>query len=267
MVAVVRRLPLAAFFALAFGLSLVALLVIGLPRIDATTPSGASFVMFPIMVVGVGATGVALTAITGGRQGLSDLRSRVVRWRLGAWYLALLIPPGVMLFVLAVLSLAISRYYVPGLLVFGFAAGILAGFCEELGWTGFAFPRMWMRLGAFAAALSLGGLWGLWHFPVVDSLGAASPHGRYWVQFFLSFVVLLVAVRVLISWLYIHTGSVLIAQLFHASFTGSLVLFSPPHVSPAQEAGWYLLYALTFWLVVTVVLISQGADLGKQPAD
>jgi hypothetical protein len=43
------------------------------------------------------------------------------------------------------------------------------------------------------------------------------------------------AMRVLISWLYINTKSVLIAQLMHIGSTGSLVIFSPPAVSASQE--------------------------------
>jgi threonine/homoserine/homoserine lactone efflux protein len=49
-------------------------------------------------------------------------------------------------------------------------------------------------------------LWGLWHLPVVDSLGAASPHGSWWPEFFAAFIAVLAAIRVLIAWTYEHTG-------------------------------------------------------------
>jgi membrane protease YdiL (CAAX protease family) len=260
---VARRFPLAVFFGVAFGLSIIALLVIGLPRLSSAAPSTTSLVMFPIMVIGVGLTGIALTAVVDGRQGISDLRGRTTRWRLGSWYLTLLVPPLAMLLVLATLSLTVSPRFAPGFLIFGLAAGLFAGFCEELGWTGFAFPRMRAQLGGLGAALLLGVLWGLWHLPVVDSLGAASPHGRYWAEFFLAFASLLVPIRVMICWLYVQTGSILLTQLFHASFTGSVVLFSPPHVAAAQEAGWYLAYAFVLWLVVLVILIKEGPGLGR----
>lgn len=57
----------------------------------------------------------------------------------------------------------------------------------------------------------LGVVWGLWHAPVVDYLGAAAPHGVYWVPFFLTFVAMVMAVRVLIGWIYSNTGSILLA--------------------------------------------------------
>ncbi len=46
------------------------------------------------------------------------------------------------------------------------------------------------------------------------------------------------AMRVLIAWTYSNTNSVLLAQLLHASSTGSLAVFSP-HVTAAQESLWY----------------------------
>jgi hypothetical protein len=66
------------------------------------------------------------------------------------------------------------------------------------------------------------------------------------------------AMRVLISWLYINTKSVLIAQLMHISSTGSLVTFSPPAVSASQEVLWYSLYGVALWLVVLVVVKKFG---------
>jgi hypothetical protein len=68
------------------------------------------------------------------------------------------------------------------------------------------------------------------------------------------------AMRVLIAWFYERTQSVALAQLIHISSTGSLVVFSPSAVSPAQEATWYVLYAAVLWLLILLlVLISPVA--------
>ena len=142
-------------------------------------------------------------------------------------------------------------------LLAGIAAGALAGFCEELGWIGFAYPRMRARFGWLPAALLLGALWGLWHLPVVDSLCAASPHGRYWPECFAAFIAVLAAIRVLIAWTYVHTGSLRMAQLLHASSTGFLVILSAPRVAPAQEAFWYFLYAAALWAIVITAVSLQ----------
>jgi uncharacterized protein len=262
----VRRFPLACYFALVYAVSALALVVIGPPRLSGSAAFPvASLVMFPVMVVCVALVGVALTAATGGRAGLRDLRSRLTRLR-ARWLLVVLIPPVAILAVLELFRAVAGPSFTPGFLAFGIAAGVLAGFFEEIGWTGFAYPRMRTRFGALGGALLLGLLWGVWHLPVVDSLGAASPHGMALPAFFASFVAVLTALRALIAWVYTNTGSVLMAQLLHASSTGFLVVLSAPRVTPAQEALWYLGYAVVLWAVVAVVVARWSPTLTGRPA-
>jgi len=102
---------------------------------------------------------------------------------------------------------------------------------------------------------------GAWHIPVIDYLGTSTPHGAYWFPFFLAFTAAMTAMRVLIAWIYSNTNSVLVAQLLHASSTGSLVVFSPGRVTAAQESLWYAVYAAALWLVVAIVLATFGKRL------
>jgi len=164
------------------------------------------------------------------------------------WYAALLIPPGLILTILLGLETFVSRVYAPNRFLVGLAFGIPAGFLEEIGWMGFAFPRMRQNSPALRAAVLLGLLWGLWHLPVINFLGTAVPHGAYWFPFFMAFAVAMTAMRVLIAWLYSNTKSVLLCQMMHAISTGSLVIFSPLGVSAAQEAFWYTVYAAALWV-------------------
>jgi membrane protease YdiL (CAAX protease family) len=261
------------FLAAAFLLSTIALAVIGLPTLDASSgqsgrQSASALVMFPVMVIGIAVIGLALTGLMEGRGGFHDLRARFVAPVRPRWYAALLIPPATILAVLLVLRTAVSADFAPNFFVVGVMAGLLAGSCEELGWTGFAYPRMRKRWGALPAAVALGALWAVWHLPVVDSLGAAAPHGSAWPAFFGAFVVLLIAVRVLIAWVYDHTGSLRMAQLMHACSTGALVVLSASRVTPFQEAGWYLTYAVVLWIVVLVLRVrSRRAPAVVRDAD
>jgi membrane protease YdiL (CAAX protease family) len=236
-------------------------------RGEAMQVSDALFFLFPVSVVGVCLVGLALTSIVDGRSGLRDLFSRVGRWRVGArWYaVALLTPPVLILAVLLTFRTLVSPVFTPSLFLLGISFGIVPGFLEDVGWMGFAFPRMQGKRNALAASLLLGVLWGLWHAPVVDYLGAATPHGVYWVPFFLAFVAILTAMRVLIVWVYSNTGSLLLAQLMHVSSTASLVLLDPAHVSPAQETLWYAVYAAVLWIVVALVAARYGKRLVRQP--
>jgi uncharacterized protein len=74
------------------------------------------------------------------------------------------------------------------------------------------------------------------------------------------------AMRVLICWIYTNTESVLLAQFMHVSSTGSLVIFSAPRVSAAQEAFWYGLYGITLWVVVAIIAKTYGRRLTRQTA-
>ena len=119
---------------------------------------------------------------------------------------------------------------------------------------GFAFPNMYQKPNIIRPAIILGILWSLWHLPVIDFLGAASPHREYLVAFFFAFMFIMTAMRLLIVWVYSKTGSILIAQLMHVISTGSLVVFGPPKVSPAQETMWYALYGGVLWIVVLLIV-------------
>ena len=134
---------------------------------------------------------------------------------------------------------------------------------EEIGWSGYAFPKMCRKMNPLTAGMLLGLLWGLWHLPVIDFLGTATPHGKYLVPYFLAFIAAMTAMRVLIGWIYTNTKSVTLTQLMHASSTGSLVVFSPPHVNPPQETLWYAVYAVALWLTVAIVSIAFGKRLAR----
>ncbi|MFC1651442.1 lysostaphin resistance A-like protein, partial [Candidatus Latescibacterota bacterium] len=83
---------------------------------------------------------------------------------------------------------------------------------EELGWRGYAQPRLQAQLGAGFAGLIIGFVWSLWHLPLFYYFPSAvgeMPVGHY--------IPLVSALGVLFAWLYNRTGgSVLLCILLHA---------------------------------------------------
>src|SRR6267154_742398 len=117
-------------------------------------------------------------------------------------YMALLLPPALVLTVLLFLKRFFSPVYAPNHFLIGILFGIPAGFLEEIGWMGYAFPKMRSESNGLAPSILLGLLW------------------AYWLPFFLAFGFAMSAMRVLIPWIYTNTKSVLLAQLMHVSSTG-----------------------------------------------
>jgi uncharacterized protein len=249
--------PLVAYFVMTYALSWLAALLVAAPTLLAgkTLSQTNGLLMFPAMLLGPSITGITLTAVVGGRQGLHELFARMRRWRVGPkWYAAaILLPPVVILGVLQAMRLVVSPVFTPGWFAIGLSFGVGAGALEEIGWTGFALPRMLQHHRFLPGSVLLGLLWGLWHLPVLDFLGAASPHGTYWAPYVLAFIAVMTPMRVLIAWVATSTHSVVLAQLMHASSTGFLVALSPSHVSAAQEPLWYVLYALVLALLAGIV--------------
>jgi CAAX protease family protein len=191
--------PLSAFVLLVFGISWGAGFAAGLfPRSGSATRPTSALVVFPILILSVAVAGFAFTRIADGPEGIRQLMAKMRRWRLGAWYWLVLVPPMLILLTSALLRSA-SVAFTPNFFPLGFMFGVPAGALEEIGWTGFVFPRLLTRVGFAPAAVFLGLGWGLWHLPVVDALGAASPHGAAWLRFFLSFLLVVTGLRLLIS--------------------------------------------------------------------
>jgi membrane protease YdiL (CAAX protease family) len=260
----VARYPVTAYFALTFAISWSGAALVAAPHLlrHQTLQPMTGILMFPAMLVGPSVAGMVMTRWVDGPGAVGRLLSGLLKWRMPVhWYGVLLIPPILVLLVLLSLKAFVSPSFSPNFYVFGILFGVPAGYLEEIGWTGYAFPKMRLRYDALRASILLGLLWSAWHIPVIDFLGTATPHGSWWFPFFASFALAMTAMRVLICWAYTHTRSVLLAQLLHVSSTGSLVVFSASHLTPEQEAAWYALYGVALWVTVGIMVSVCGKQL------
>jgi len=257
---VFRRHSVLAYFLMTFAISWTGALAVAAPALlrGQAVSRLSGILMFPAMLLGPSISGIVMTGIVSGKAGVKDLFARMRRGRVPVrWYGVLLIPPALVFAVLFSLKALVSPAFSPNHFWFGILFGVPAGFLEEIGWTGYVFPKMSAKGNALGSAIVLGMIWGTWHLPAINFLGAAAPHGAYWLHFFLAFAFAMTAMRVIISWLYLNTKSVLLAQLMHVSSTGTLVIFSPP-VSVGQEAMWYAVYGCVLWAVVGMIAARRG---------
>lgn len=252
-----RAHHLSVFYLLAFGISWSGILIIAFwVGFDIAAPSAlATGLFFIAMLLGPSLGGLVLSCLADGPGGLQNLRMRATRWKVGLyWYaIALFTAPILLLAVLLSLYAFAGPTFAPGFQWMLLAAGLIAGGFEEIGWTGFATPRLLARQGTGTAGLQLGLVWALWHALVVFlfTWGAMGPA---WIwSFAIVYLATLVPYRVLMTWVYVHTQSVLVAMLMHASYTGwLLVLF--PATSPAQNLIWQSAFAISLWCAAAAVL-------------
>jgi membrane protease YdiL (CAAX protease family) len=265
----IRCYPIVTYFVITFLISWMGALAVAAPHLVRyqLLPQMTGILMFPVMLLGPSFAGIVLTRIVDGKSGLRVLFSQMFRASVPArWYTPLLLPPALVLTVLLFLERFVSPVYAPNCFFMGILFGIPAGFLEEIGRMGYAFPKMRSGSNGLAPGILLGLLWALWHLPVINYLGTATPHGAYWLPFFLAFSLAMTAMRVLIAWIYTNTKSVLLAQLMHVSSTGSRVLFSAARVTAAQEAMWYAIYGTGLWVAVGIVVKTFGRRLSRHAA-
>jgi membrane protease YdiL (CAAX protease family) len=277
----IKRHPVWAYYILTFVISWGGiLLVIGGPGGIPGTPMQFKRLLpfaIPLMLAGPIFAGILLTGLIYGKVGFRELFSRLIKWRVGArWYvLALLTAPLLMTAIFLALSLFYPEF-LPGiftksdkmsLLRMGIAAGLAAGIFEELGWTGFAIPRLRQRFSVLTTGLVVGFLWGAWHVLINlwssgDSAAALSL--TLFLHSFIFSIGILPAYRVLMVWVYDRTGSLLVAMLMHASLTFSNVVFVPLATGVTLVA-WSLVLAAALWVVVTVIAMVNRGQLMQHP--
>jgi membrane protease YdiL (CAAX protease family) len=277
-----KRHPVLTYYALTFAISWGGLLlVIGGPGGIPGAPEQFE-TLLPVvslaLVAGPSVASVLLTGLVYGRAGYRDLLSRLLRWRVGArWYaVALLTAPLLMTAIPLALSLHFPEFLPrmfatddkAPLLLFGVAAGLMAGIFEELGWTGFAIPRLRLRYGILTTGLIVGFLWGAWHL-LVNFWSSGTPSGGLSPALLLHSVIfsvgILPAYRVLMVWVYDRTGgSLLVAMLMHASLTASNVILVPL-ATGAPLVIWSLVLAAALWVVVAAVAVANGRQPSRQP--
>jgi membrane protease YdiL (CAAX protease family) len=220
-------------------------------------------VMAFAMLNGPFLAGLLMTILVDGKLGLKDLFAKMTKYKVaGRWYLSVLIFPSLLLVVAVLLGIFVSPELAPTIGVLGFIGGPMAGLLEETGWMGFAYPKMKGKRSALSTAIYFGVIHGVWHI-VADFLGNFNNMGGYWPLYFFGFCLHVVALRVLIVWVYTNTDSVFLAILMHASSTGFFGILISTTMAPVNWVIFYNVYGVALCLVAAVVALRYGKNLKK----
>lgn len=195
-----------------------------------------------------------------GLSGINNLFRQLKYWKFPLkWYLvALLLFPLAILTGLFFMGL-FSPSYAP---VFSLSilaiATILSTLWEEIGWTGYATPRMLNRFSPLKTGVYLGIIHTFFHL-AADYWGAGIFFGRFYLAHFLLWMVGLIVLRIIIMWIYVRTKSLVLGWLTHFSYTGGQVILVPLALTAVETILWNTAFVF-FLLIVMVYLVSMNKD-------
>ena len=140
-----------------------------------------------------------------------------------------------------------------GIILVSFAYGFFftGGLNEEVGWTGFALPRLQRLVNPFTASIILWFFWILWHIPFQIT--------GVWNAEMTDFIRALVGTffaRFILTWLFIKTrGGILAAMILHVSANVSFMVLPATYLAMFLEA------------IIAIYLVIKGKMWEKLPSD
>jgi len=238
-----------AFFLMAYALMWACFFSVAFGHIPAHSLLGGV-----LLLLGTFSPGLAALCLTARREGSSGVRAllgRILLWRVSPrWYVFAVGYMAAIKLVAALLHRATAGawprfgdtplYLIP--LAILFSAPFQAG--EEIGWRGYALPRLAARFGLASASVILGVLWACWHVPQFFI-----PEADTYGQSFLVYFVQVTAISVAMAWLWARTGgSLLLPMLLHAAANNSKDIVPSAVVSGTKSFA--LGGSLVGWLTV-----------------
>jgi membrane protease YdiL (CAAX protease family) len=244
-----KRHPLVTYFVLAYALTWALE-----PLLNISLALGVFGLLMPAVAA------IVITTITEGKSAVKTLLGRLKIWRVGlVWHVIALGLPVVLSIGVMALSIVLgtpsqvelSPISPLTLIVFVLVVG------EEIGWRGYALPKLLQNHSALTASLILGALWGAWHLPTFFIAGTPQAGVP-----FIAFLFYTTGLSMLFTWLYLHTqGSLLLATLFH----GAIDSFGFVNNALDPVTRWWLI-GIVYMAAGLLVFIIAGLNLGRQPA-
>jgi len=253
------------YFGIAFLIPILATMLVawkyGLQTELVTTQISASaLVVIMSMVHAPTIAAIIATFQDEGNEGIRILFGQLRSWRFSLkWYmLSLLVFPAAILAGLFIMTL-ISQRYTPVFSLTILAIGtLISPLWEEIGWTGYATPRMLKRYGPLKTGIYLGVIHMFFHL-AADYWGAGVFFGKYYLAHFLLWMAGLIMLRVITLWIYIRTKSLVLGWLTHVSYTGGQTILVPLALTAVETVLWNSVFVLVL-VFVLVCLVWVNKD-------
>ena len=153
----------------------------------------------------------------------------------------------------------------PAVLVTTLYMLIQVGIGEEIGWRGYALPKLQSGYSALVSSVILGGIWVLWHLPLFFNPATSYSNTPFW-----ALLVFFLPLSILITWVFNSTrGSVLMIMILHAvtnASTGPLWRAIPEGATAVGNTNLYLYQAAVLWVgAIVLVLVYGASNLSRKP--
>lgn len=281
----IKQKPVLMYFILTFIISWSGVIIMsffmGMPTTSKQFEEIGPIALIPFLL-SPSVVSLFLTGFIHGKAGFHKLKSRFLRWKINiGWYIfAFLMLPILLSIILLILS-QFSSDFIPkivtendkiSLIVVGITIGLIGGgLLEEIGWTGFATPKLRSHYSIFKTGLIIGFLWGAWHFLPVF-WGCGDMNGKLDWTLLLPGLFFhyagLIPYRIIIVWLHEHTNSLIPAILMHASLTTYLFFILNISKNGYPLFIYYLFLAIALWVIVGIIfsktkILSKPAHIKK----
>jgi membrane protease YdiL (CAAX protease family) len=224
-----------------------------------------------IAAFGSSIAAVIVASLSDGKTELKKLWGGLKKWRVHPlWYLfAIFVNTAMTLLATGLFALfggsfpSISEK-LPQLLPIAVFLTIQAGLGEEIGWRGFATPKLQEKFSGLTAVFIVSGVWLIWHIPLFfvpeglqaniwDKIGFLPAVAFYGVN--------LIAQSIIYTWSYNSTGgSVLMPIFLHGSLNWSAWFLSMNDV-PSMGMMPLMLFLIVEIVVALIIVIASGKDL------
>ena len=122
--------------------------------------------------------------------------------------------------------------------IVGIIPSAIAALGEEIGWRGFLVPELFDTYGFTRTSFITGLIWGVWHLPVLlfADYNSGTP---VWFAM-ICFMVLVVSISFIYTWLRVKSGSLWTAVLLHASHNLFIQSFFTPITEDTGNTAYFI---------------------------
>jgi membrane protease YdiL (CAAX protease family) len=217
--------------------------------------------------LGPAASAIIITYLIEGKDGVNILLKRVIQWRVNIlWWLIGFYVWWLMCSAIAIifnltslqnitLGFVFSLINIP-VLIFILQFPLLIGmFGEEVGWRGFALPKLLDKYNPIVASVILAIPWIFWHAPL-----AVFPdwRGNMPVEnFLLHYILLIIPLSLIFTWFFQKSkGSILLVMIFHKSFNLTFNAYSLAlGLDEASGKKLWNMNILALWIIAGAIAV------------